>query len=273
MLRISIDPHWSTQHKTTEVLRSTNLNQRLSFHQIPDWIWHLHTFSKGPMQGQRLPSDPQKKKTRVAVKLTHHLSRSTYSQLHILPQSLEIWESCTVHRTLRQIFWWGFISNKVIVYHISVYIYKQMRFSPFQQGFLCILTRLTVLLSVLISISESVAIESSSSALHHCCQNTVAWLESFMVPWWMSGSTSKYMICILQQFLIVSACTNTYHVSTFLPGTDSTVVLDKENLSIKGVHSSIPKDQWCHRKQADHIHCNDHFWNDNTLGGSWNAAQ
>ena len=49
----------------------------------------------------------------------------------------------------------------------------------------------------------------------------------------------------------VSAFINIYHVPLFFPGTDSPVVLDKENLSIKsieGVHLSIPKNLWCHWK-------------------------
>lgn len=205
MLRISIDPHWSTQQKTTEVLRSTNLNQRLSFHQIPDWIWHLHTFSKGPMQGQRLPSDPQQKKNSscsqaYASSITINLFSTAHSPA--IPWDLGILHSSPNFETEFLVRFHFEQSNRISYIRMhnrntcGFHLFKKDFWASWLDWLFCYPNRRHG--SVLISISESVAIESSSSALHHC--RVISIIHGPLVNVRFNVHIYIYMILILQQF-------------------------------------------------------------------------
>ena len=198
------------------------------------------------MQGQRLPSDPQQKKKlelQSSLRIIYHdqlILNCTFSRNPLRSgnpaQFTELWDRIFVEVSFRT-------KQSYIIYPYASY--KQMWFSPFQKGFFGILTRLTVLLSKSAAQNRPdfhLRVGSNREQLIR-----PASLQRDLNHSWSLGEcqVQRPNIYIYDThpptILTFSAFTNTYHVSTFFPGTDSTVVLDKEKLSIKGIHSSISR--------------------------------
>ena len=98
LLRISIDPHPLNKNKRVKVNKFESTPVFSSNSGLNLASSYLHEGSENAEQkAQRLPNQTHSRKKSLDFftvrQVTHHLSRSTCSQLHILPQSLEIWES------------------------------------------------------------------------------------------------------------------------------------------------------------------------------------